>query len=1167
MKERSMNLKQVPVSMRRVLFAFLFFSAWATPNLDAASTNGEEISVNEQSLQDKGIAISGVVADEKGEPLIGVSIQVEGTTVGTATDFDGKFSLTVPNNNSVLVFSYMGYTPVKKTVGASKVVDVVMKEDSKVLGEVVVTALGMKREQKSLGYAVTELKGDDLNKNAVNPISSLQGKVAGVDISGSDGGLFGGTKIQIRGVSTLKGNNQPIYVVDGVILDNGTSNSGDADWSSDSGDYGNALKNLNPDDFATVSVLKGAPATALYGSRGLNGAVVITTKGGGAQKGFGVSFSQTLGIDVVTKTPKQQHEYGVGNYSGNVGYGETKSDGSYYLWDNAGQFALNNGVHSLYSNPTGRYWGPKYDGSSIQLYDQTMGSYSAYKNNYKDAFRTGFNTNTNVTVRGGNETTSFYTSASYKYAEGTQDRNSFSRMSYLLKGSHKVSDRVTVSGNVSFAQSKPKNPVINMGEQYATVLGPSYNTKYYKKKYQGTSHTGLASTDYGDTYGKVPGTDMWWKVYENSNEQKETMIRPSVDVSVKIQDWVSFKAEANMNFYELRREIKNLGTGYNNAGTKDETGGKYEQYMEDDNQQTYAGTFTFNKPLNDFNVGGFVRGEIYNRNQHYTQAKTDGGLILPGQYFISNSKNQAIADAKKSYDKQMVSAIFAANLSWRDQVFMDITGRNDWSSSLVDKEGIGNYSYFYPSVTGSWLITQTFRDQLPEWISFAKVRASWAQVGNDMTPYLINMGYRLGSLPQDGGYYIYTNYMDDSTSGDDPNGSRILVSKDLKPERKNAWEFGLNWKFLDNRIGIDFTYYKENTKDQIMDVNIAPITGYKQLKLNAGNIQNAGVEIALNTVPFRNKDWEWTLDFTYTKNKSKIVSLDSRVQDYILLDGNPAYGNYRIGSVAKVGGEYGMLMTDSKPKRDENGNILLSWDQQFRVAKQIRSGEIEEIGSLMPKFLGSVSTGVSYKDFSLNVSLDMRYGGYIASYSNRYGNTYGISETSLAYRDASHGGISWVSQFSDSKGSSFSDGYIPDGVFQSGTVVTTPSGTQQDVSGMTYKAAYEAGYVEPVHASTWTYWNNSWGSGVVNDDWVHEVKYIALREISLSYRVPKSFSSKIGAKGMNLVATGRNLGYLYNSLPNDINPESVRGNGSYNFRERSYSPYTASFMFTVGLDF
>ncbi len=1108
---------------------------------------------NVDLIQQEG-KVSGNVVDKLG-PVIGASVVVKGTTNGNITDFDGNFTLEGVKKGDIIQISYIGYSTQEIEYTGQASINVTMVEDAEQLDEVVVTALGMKRTEKALGYAVTELKGEDLKTNAINPISSLQGKVAGVEIAGSDGGMFGATKIQIRGASTLAGNNQPIYVVDGVILSNDLSGDKSSDYDSNPQDYGNMLKNLNPDDFETVSVLKGAAATALYGSRGLNGAVVITTKSGKNATGFGVSVSQTFGIDHAHGGMQRQMVYGPGNYSGNVFYGETRADGKYNIWDNTGQFFLNtNGVPTLIGQ-TSRLWGPKYDGRDIENYDGTITSYSPVESNMSDAYQLGLNSNTNVSVRGGSEKTTFYSSISYKKARGIVDHNDFERYSFLLKGSHKISDRVDINASVNFANSTPKNALRNIGESFATgTYTTMYDTKYFRNKYLGDHHNGIASSDFGDKYGPVPGKELWFQIDNNDYTRKETVFRPTVEINVKMTDWVSFRAEGNMNYYFTSWEDKQLGEGYANEG------GFYEMGKKETKQTTFAGTFTFNKDFNDFHIGGFARGEYYTTGSMNQLSKTDGGLVVPGQYFIENSKNIYKTEAKILDTKRMLSAVAAVNLSWKNQLFLDITGRNDWSSGLIYTDGSGNYSYFYPSIGGSILFNEIFRDDMPSWINLAKLRASWAQVGNDASAYSIYSYYQLKSLLQPSGNNIFTNGWEDDAM-------KKIFSPDLKPERKNSWEIGLDLRTFNSRLCLDATYYKENTTDQIMTIDVPYESGMSKQLINAGNIQNSGVEIALNTVPFQNKDWEWTLDFTFTKNTNKIVELHPNVANYIPLQGDVAYGNYRIGSVAMVGGSYGLLMSDAMPKKNEKGETVLTWRDDFRAAYAQRSGTAEVIGSMVPDFMASVSTGITWKDLSLKVALDARVGGKIASYSNRYGQAYGYTEASLDYRDAEHGGITWTSQYADSKGQTFSDGVIPEGVFEEGTKVTCVDGKVRDLSGMSFADAVKAGYVEPVHASTYHYWSNSWGTGTINDYWVNDLSYIALREITLAYRLPKNLVSKIGAKSITVSFTGRNLGYLYNSLPNNLNPEGIRGNNAAEFRERANSPITSSYMLTLNLDF
>ncbi len=1104
------------------------------------------------TLYAQNITVTGTVKDPMGEPVIGASVSVQGTRAGTVTNIDGHYSIEC-SPQATLVFSYLGFKAKSVAVNGRQQVDVDFEDDATALNEVVVTALGIKRQTKALGYAVTELKSDELERaNTVSPVTALQGKVAGVEISQSDGGMFGSTKIQIRGASTLNANNQPIFVVDGVILDNATSDSGDADWNTNTNDYGNQLKNLNPDDFESVSILKGAAATALYGSRGLNGAVVITTKSGKASKGVSVRFSQTVGLETVYRSPDLQNKYLSGSFPGGVDYDEYYTKTGNTWGDNMSSFARNSkGDYSfIEQHDNGLAWGPEIswaEGKQFEQYDGTMGSARIFKNNYKDAYDTGINTNTNVSLQGGNDRTQFYASASYKYNKGTTPRNTFNRFSFLGKASQKVGDIMTVDFSMNFTQSQPRNAPLNIGEYFANgTFSREYDVNRYRHLYKG-EHGGLADGKYGDQYRAVPGRRLWWNIYENDYRQTETVFRPVLNLNVQALPWLQLSARGSLNYYAVSGEYKESGSGYANEG------GSYALSNIQTTQENFYIGANVNYQINDdWEVHGFLREEYFNQYAQKHSEKTNGGLIVPNQYFIKNSKLQPDIDTYKFNTKRIVSTIFMVGTSWKNQLFLDVTGRNDWSSSLVYSYGRGNFSYFYPSVSGSWIITESFKDKLPKWISFAKVRGSWAQVGNDTSPYYINSGYEIATY-QRGDKKVY--------------GMKILdnmKSTNLKPERKNAWEVGLDWRFLDSRIGLDLTYYKENTRNQIMTIDVPEASGVKQKLINAGNIQNSGIEIALNTTPYKRGDWQWDLNLTYTRNRNKIVELSPDVASYINLDGLANYGNYRIASVAKVGSDYGMLMSDSWIKTDEKtGKPIIGYSNNYRTVYYKRGGTVKEVGSMLPDFLGTVNTTLRWKDLSLYVLFDARFGGYVASYNSRYATAYGFSGESEKYRK----GMTWTSRYDNAKGKTFTDGFIPDAIFDQGTIVTAPDGTQHDVSGKTYQEAYEKGLVEPAHMQSHGYFKNSWGQGVINDDWFKKLNYIALREVTLSYNVPRRLYSYIGAKSLALSLTGRNIAYLLNTAPNHENPESVRGTGAAQFRMRSFMPYTASYLFTLNATF
>ncbi|SIR40385.1 SusC/RagA family TonB-linked outer membrane protein [Maribacter ulvicola] len=1159
----------VKLTKGSILAKDLLYMGLAPKGLTYEFANNKTIIVKKELLVqtqiNKQLSVSGTVVDDQGMPLPGVNVVEKGTTNGTYTDFDGNFEITVSNNAS-LMFSALGFKSVEQSVNGRSSLTITMQEDAEQLGEVVVTALGIKREQKALGYAMTEVKGEELAEtNTVNPVAALQGKAAGVSIGGSDGGLFGNSKIQIRGVSTLNSNNnQPIFVIDGVILDNSTSNSS-ADWSSSSNDYGNILKNLNPDDYKSISILKGAAATALYGSRGINGVVLIESKDGANARGIGVSITHSLGFDRAYDQPALQNEFGEGTLAGYVNYGETDANGNFYRFDN-GQFYNNSqGMPTVINHAGGLGYGPRFDGRPIEDYDGNTIPYSPSKTNMLDVYDTGVNSNTSVALSGGNEKGNFYLSDSYNLRKGIMPDNSFRRNSLLLSGSYQLAPWLKANASISFTNSSAKNPRNDISQSFFDGnFQRIYNTdKYTQQQYWQAPHGGLPSANYSDDFAYVPNKGLWFGYYNNDQANEEQVTRPVVRLTANVTDWLTIAAEGNMNHYTVRFENKELGSGYANEG------GYYELQHREDISKTGKLTFNFTPKISDnFTAQVLVGGEIWNQEKSNTRVRTDGGLIVPGRFYLDNSKRTKLSEGGISATKQINSLYFLSSFGYKDQLFLDLTGRNDWSSALVYTNGEGNYSYFYPSVSTSWVFSETFAKT--DWFTFGKLRASWAQVGSDTSPYSINKGYGLGTYELPDGNFVYKNSVNSTT-----------VDRDIKPERKNSFEVGADVRFFSNRLGVDLAYYNETINNQIGSIPLPSVSGYSGLFTNIGSLSNYGVELSVTGTPVRTANFEWNTTFNYWNNTTKIKEMHEDLGEYKGLGGAINYGNFRIGSVAYEGGEYGVLYSDITPKLYQatdnagnpiddanNGKKVLVWSDSRRGAYYERSYEVEEVGKIQPDFEGSFNNEFNYKGLSLSVLLDARFGGNIASYSSRYGTAYGYLEESLRGRDAEYGGVPWTSQYGDTQDRSYVDGIIPDGVFADGQEVTAPNGSTVDVGGMTYQEAYDAGHVEPTHASFYNYFTNSWGQGVVNDDWFNKLEYIAIRNVSLGYNLPKAFSDKLGARNFYIGVNGRNLGYLHNSLPNNINPESFRGTTSdSSFLERSFSPYVSSYTMTVKVDF
>jgi len=1060
-------------------------------------------------------SIQGKVIDESGEAVIGANILEKGTTNGTVTDIDGNFRMTV-GTNAVLQISFIGYVTQDVSVGNRTSLSVTLLEDKQQLDEVVVTALGMNREKKALGYAITELKGDDLVKsNIVNPINALQGKVAGVQINMGTAGPQASQRIIIRGNTSMSQNNQPIFVIDGIIIDNEVTKTG----GKTERDFGNDLKNLNSDDFETVSVLKGAAATALYGSRASNGVILITTKRGKKGDGLGISFSHTQQWEAIYSYPNLQNEFGMGSYP---------------LWpvDDSGNETRN--------ISTGRNFGPKYDYKPYTVAGIYEGIHQPYEENLKEMYRTGHYSNTNIALSGGTDKSTFRFSFSSLSNEGISLNNEMKRNSLSLNVTHDISKYVTAEAGFSYVNTSSKNPTYQGGDKspvydFAYSIPRDYDTKYWKQHYWNAAHDGYNGDDPFGYSGTL------FDYLENNEIEGDENYRGYLNVNFNITDWLKLVVKGDFNKLYRTYEKKTLATE-----PSEYRGAEYRLNERQKEQSKLTAMLTATKSFGDISAIGSIGAERFDENQSYHNTQTNNGLRVPGVYEMTNSVDPPTTTAYSNINKKRINSVYGfINLDWKNQIYLDITGRNDWSSTLRYVNGTGNVSYFYPSFNASWILTETFRDKLPSQISFAKIRASYAIVGKDCDPYLIT---------NPGTYVYYNSFKDDYYgSGTYPYfkyANDNLGASDLKPEKQHAIEFGLDYRMFNNRVGIDLAYYKTNTKNQILELATSTETGVANRIINAGNIQNQGIELMLNVVPVQTKDLIWDFTLTYTRNRNKIVSLYPGVNKYRL------GGEIDTEAWATEGGAYGDLYTTYAYKRDAAGNKLLN-----AAGGWIRSGESVKVGSMQPDFLGGFMTNVQWKGFNLGVILDSRFGGDILSASYNYGMSGGRLESSLKGRTAELGGL----QRTMSDGRIVYDGMIPEGNFDQGVVLTV-NGNTIDVSGMSYQEAYDKGYVQPLSAYQYYANMHDWSAGI-REAAILELSWIAVRELSLYWDIPKKWLNKAFIKGGNIGLVVRNVGYLYNSLPDNIHPEGLKSNLSYEFVEAGGNVYSRNYGVKLNLNF
>ena len=1104
-------------------------------------------------------SVSGtVVSGADGQGMPGVTVSEKGTTQGTLTDVDGKFTLKVTSGKSTLSFSFVGMKSVEEVVNNRTVINVKMTSLEIGLEEVVVTALGRTKESKKLGFSTAQVSGAELAMTQqVNPVNALQGKVAGVQIDQGAAGPFGSSRILIRGNSTLGTNNQPIFVVDGVIVENSAVTGGR--------DFGNDLKNLNSEDFESVSVLKGSAAAALYGSRAINGVILVTTKKGKKTDGIGVDVSQSYMSYNPYKGPDFQNEFG----GGTVGDFFTDTRDPNYLptqrWTTK-IFPVDPTTHDPYiDRQIGRElenWGPKFANQKVRNYDGTWTEYKAQPNNFLDAFKNGMMNTTNVAFQGATDKTTFRFSYTREDQQGIIAQNSLLKNGFNLRATHELTKWLSADVSIDYTETDNTNPQNlstddsfagnNYGHAFTWVLPRNYDTKYWmqRSKYV-SSFGGTPNANNPLETNKIFVPEFWFNLYENKVTQKDRTVRGRFAVTAKLSKFSNLIVEGNLNNIYGEYENKELGKGPGFDG------GSYtiNNSKRESNFLKWMLTFNDIKLSDSFKFNGFVGGEAQNTKRSFTQGSTAGGLLIPGNFFIANSKNPASVSGGINYNKKFNSVYASADFEYKNQLFLNTTWRGDWSSALTYKDGTGNNFYNYPAASLSWIFTETFK--LPEVISFGKLRTNIAALGKDTDPFLINPGYKfLGNATGEIG--------SPSTAGF---SSSATLTPNLKPERKIAKEIGAEMRFLKNRVGFELSLYQDNTYNQIIDISTPAESGVSGIKINAGDIQNKGVEITIDGTPVKTKDFQWNARLTYSRNRNMINSLYEGRTEYALGGGAAETSAWAI-----VGKSYGVIRSTIAAERytntanasdPKNGMAVLNWRGDARTAFPKRSNQWKTLGDINAKFRGGFSNDFTYKNWSLNVLIDAKVGGDMVLASYRFGTHTGVLPNTLKGRDAQHGGITWTSKYD---GITYDDGLIVDGVFAPGQTITQADNTSAQVGGMTFKEAYDQGLVEPSHAPQFYYRYGSSSTGVA-DYWVKESTWVSLRQVALSYTLPKSISAKAKMSSVVVSLIGRDLLYLYNSLPYNFNPASLNSSSTAAVGELGFLPMMRSLGGSIKVSF
>ncbi len=1081
-------------------------------------------------------AVTGTVQDEAGNGLPGVSFLVKGTNNGGATDASGNFRVNIASNDAVLVFSSIGFLGKEVPVGNASTLTVTLEEDTKLLNEVVVTGFGMTQETRKLAYSATTIEGTDITRtNNANMVNALQGKVAGVMINQGTGGPMSSSRIRIRGNASLSGNTQPLFVIDGVLIRPGTS--GADSWGAGQ-DFGNIMKNINPDNIESMTVLKGSAASALYGSEALNGVVVIQTKKGRTNVGLGVTYNLTTSFENAYRFLDLQNQYGAG-----LGPFPIGADGVREV-----ERANNNWVYN---------YGPKFDGQPVRDLDGRMIPWQA--NDPLSFFQTGKYINHNVAIEGGNDRGSFR--ASYSGLNNTTIMpagTEMKRNNFNIRGTQKIGKIFNLDVSADYTDNDMVNPIRQGGNfnpvfRFVYSRPRSLDINYWANNYEDPVAGGRRQGA-NDPYFI---TDFMWNTFEDVQLRNEKVFRTNVDLKGTLTPWLSFLLRGN-----IQTQL-NTGSGRQPGPNAGYSGGYYSEFTENENQSRIQGLLMANHQFGDnFNVSFNIGGESnrINGGRRFS-ASTNGGLRVPRVYSLANSQN-TLNYGNSLGASRRIDALYAyGDVTYRDALTLNFSVRNDWSSTLTYADGSGDYSYAYPAVGLAWIFTESLNNT-PTWLSFGKLRASYGFTGGDTDAYSTN---RAGNYSPQGQYTL-------------PDGSQINVSGfsdntlpnyNLKNRLAREWELGTDIRFFSGRLGLDFTVYNKLTRNEILSLPIASESGLNRKLVNAGEIQNKGIELMINATPIRSGKFEWNTNINFTRNRNKILDLVEGTDTYELALGFGA----DIRSIAKVGEQYGTLVTpygfatyqSDDPNNPSNGQRVIGAASGTTggYPSYLRSGAYGQgnkvLGTMMENFLLSNMNNFRYGNFSATLQLDGKFGGLMGSGTHQYGSSNGSFANSLFGRDAETGGI----QFTDAQGNVRNDGIIPEGVLADGYEVKVGENLI-DLGGMPYSEAVEKGYLTPIPA--YAYYENltQWSSGI-REYSVFENSWVSLREVSVGYSIPATALEKIKVQSLRVSLVGRNLIYLYRTAKDGINPEGLYSNRPGEFMEYGGLPFTRNLGVSVNV--
>ena len=1050
-----------------------------------------------------------VTTEEDGEPVIGASVIVKGTSLGTVTDVNGRFELSgFPPSATRLLISYISL--MAKEVAIAPQVSVTLKSDTHLLDDVVVTALGISREKKALGYTAQEVKQNALVQGKDNNLlNSLSGKIAGVRITNTQGDV-GSSRIVIRGETSIAGENQPLFIVDGIPVDNSQLNA-----RSSGRDFKNAIADLNPEDIKTLTVLKGPNAAALYGARAAHGAIVITTKGGDKrQKGIGITLHSSTQVSFVATLPEFQNLFGQGA-GGRFSYVDGKGAG------------VNDGVDES--------WGPRLDiGLLIPQFDSPLDAdgnrvatpWVSHPNNVRDYFRMGISTNSGISVARGDDKYQFRVGYNYEKQVSIVPDAGTNKTNISLNTDYHLAKWIVVGATANYiVYTAPSLP----GSATPSGSNVRSNSPMLQFLWFGRQvDTNSLKADYTRNWNSSYYDNPFWSASYNTQSQERHRLIGDLHAEFRLTDGLNVRFRTSTDWYNDRRKSK---VKWGSAGA----GSPYGSYAEDaytvkeNNTEVLA---TYIKQLNknwgiDALLGFNVRNKQYENN--YQAAPR---LAVADLYTLTNSRDP-LTSSNDFYRLRQYGLYGSIQLDYRRWAFLNITGRNDWSSTLP----VDNNSYFYPSVTASVLLSEAFGWRSKA-VNYLKIRGGWSQVGADANPY-----------------QLATVFTSETAFNGNPlqSSSTIGMNPNLKPEKTSSIEAGFEAAFWDNRLYLDFTYYKTDSRNQILKLATTAASGYTSQVRNAGHIRNRGYEIQLGAVPIQtSKGFRWNLDLNYGANSSKVVKLD----DEGLITSYQLYSS-GIQILASVSEAYGTLFGTSYV-RDANGNVVVDANGLPKISTTNKT-----LGKFTPDWTGGISNTFSYRSLSLSFLIDASVGGSIFSNTNKTGKYTGVLANTLSGRDAEHGGL-WY--YTDAMGNNVRLPESPSySVSSDGLYYAQVNGQSTRVyqDGIMVEGVTESGSKNEEVVSAEKYYHRIYSIAEAN---VYDASYVKLREVALSYRLPRLWTQKLHLQEASVTLTGRNLWTIYKSVPN-IDPESALTTGNAQGVEAYSLPTTRSFGVNLSVKF